>query len=162
VHILWLCWAIDLAHVLANSFAINNIRPCYCVGNALRPSPLLCNAFPSQHLSATLSERKANPFAFPSPTHSKGLSSPLHGIGTPWRTHGEASALPLCAPPERGAKVKRMAYAMGSPSGTNPGEHKANAQHGLGTPERMLSEGYERTGRTQGESYLAKHPVDTP
>ena len=55
-----------------------------------------------------------------------------------------------------------MAYAMGNPSGTDPGEHKANAQHGLGTPERMLSEGYERTGRTQGESYLAKHPVDTP
>ena len=61
-----------------------------------------------------------------------------------------------------GAGHVRSAYALGSPSGTDRGEHKANAPRDLGTPERMLSEGYERTGRTQGESYLAKHPVDTP
>jgi hypothetical protein len=131
-------------------------RECF----ATFPAPLQCIplAAPERHPKRTQSIA----FAFPSPTHCKGLSSPLHGIGTPWRTSGEASALPLCAPPERGAKVKRMAYAMGSPSGTDRGEHKANAPRDLGTPERMLSEGYERTGRTQGESYLAKHPVDTP
>jgi hypothetical protein len=56
-----------------------------------------------------------------------------------------------------GASHVRSAYALGSPSGTDPGEHKANAPRDLGTPERMLSEGYDSHGERKANPLGKNH-----